>query len=236
MVLHQTRIMGTGGLRMHMELTFTPIDQNQWERGQTFYYFSKMAPTGYSLTVDIDVTNMLQHLKAANLKFFPAYLWLATKCLNEQQEFRIVQKDDIPGYYSFLTPLYATFHEDSKTFSMMWTTYDDDFMTFYESYLQNQKCFGQQRGFLSQCPQQPPENAYTISCVPWISFNHFAVHSYGSSPYYFPSLEAGKFFVQGERTRIPLSITCHHAATDGYHVAKFLETFQHRVNTFLPLP
>lgn len=142
MVLHQTRIMGTGGLRMHMELTFTPIDQNQWERGQTFYYFSKMAPTGYSLTVDIDVTNMLQHLKAANLKFFPAYLWLATKCLNEQQEFRIVQKDDIPGYYSFLTPLYATFHEDSKTFSMMWTTYDDDFMTFYESYLQNQKCFG----------------------------------------------------------------------------------------------
>lgn len=23
----------------------------------------------------------------------------------------------------------------------------------------------------------PPENAYTVSCMPWVSFRHFAVHS-----------------------------------------------------------
>ena len=36
-------------------MNFTPIDFNNWKRREVFYYFSRMAPTGYSLTVDIDV-------------------------------------------------------------------------------------------------------------------------------------------------------------------------------------
>ena len=30
-------------------MKFTPIDLQTWPRGQMFYYFSKMAPTGYTL-------------------------------------------------------------------------------------------------------------------------------------------------------------------------------------------
>ena len=29
---------------------------------------------------------------------------------------------------------------------------------------------------------------------------------------------------------MPLSLTCHHAAADGWHVAKFLEELQEQVN------
>lgn len=69
-------------------MNFTPIDLHAWPCGQMFYYFSKMAPTGYSFTVDLDVTKMRTTLKRAGLKFFPAYLWLVTKTLNRQVEFR----------------------------------------------------------------------------------------------------------------------------------------------------
>ena len=116
---------------MKYEVKFTPIDLQTWPRGQVFYYFSKMAPTGYSMTVDLDVTKMRISLKKANLKFFPAYLWLVTKTLNMQQEFKIAEKDGQIGYYDTLTPLYATFHDDDKTFSLMWTEYDDDFRAFF---------------------------------------------------------------------------------------------------------
>ena len=37
---------------------FTPIAFNTWPRREMFYYFSKMAPTGYSLTVNLDVTQI----------------------------------------------------------------------------------------------------------------------------------------------------------------------------------
>ena len=49
---------------------FTPIDFKNWSRRETFYYFSKMAPTGCSLTVSLDVTSLYRTVKSAGLNFF----------------------------------------------------------------------------------------------------------------------------------------------------------------------
>lgn len=217
---------------MKREPIFTPIDLNTWKRGGMFYYFSKMAPTGYSLTVKLDITEMKAALGKHNLKFFPAYLWLVTELLNRQEEFRIAEKDGQIGNYDFLTPLYAAFHEDDKTFSLMWTEFDEDFGRFYEAYLHNQEKYGGNHGVLAQSEMVPPPNAYTVSCVPWISFEHFAVHNYDNKAYYFPSVEAGKFYEEEGRLLMPLSMTCHHATTDGYHVSLFLEQLQEEMNRF----
>ena len=65
-----------------------------------------------------------------------------------------------------------------------------------------------------------------------MSFQHFAVHSYGLKDYFFPSVEAGKFVFRDGRCFLPLSLTCHHAATDGYHVAQFLERLQADIDAF----
>ena len=211
---------------------FSPLDLRTWKRGQMFYYFAKMAPTGYSLTVDVDITRMLAVCREAGVKFFPAYLWLVTKCLNRQEEFRIAEKEGQIGYYDFLTPLYASFHEDDQTFSLMWTEFQEDFSVFYRAYLENQKRYGDNHGVLCQNRTVPPENAYTVSCVPWISFRSFSVHSYGNKPCYFPSVEAGRYYESGGSILMPLSITCHHAASDGYHVKCFLEDFQESADNF----
>ena len=213
---------------------FTPIDIRTWSRREQFYYFSKMAPTGYSLTVKLDITKMKEVLDSAGMRFFPAYLWLVTKTLNRQQEFRIAEKDGQVGFYDHLTPLYATFHEDDHTFSLMWTAYSEDFRTFHDGYLRNQEQFGKNHGILAQAGVLPPPNAYTVSCVPWISFDHFAVHSYENKPYYFPSVEAGRFTEENGRLMLPLSITCHHATTDGWHVSRFLKELQDNMDQFDP--
>ncbi len=212
-------------------MQFTPINIENWPRRELFWYFSKMAPTGYSLTVNSDITALYNQVKSAKIKFFPVYLWLVTKCLNEQTEFKISSKDDILGYYDTLTPLYASFHDDDKTFSLMWTEFNSDFKVFYDNYIENIKQYGSKHGVLCQ-PGTPPPNSYTVSCVPWISFEHFAVHSYDSKPYYFPSIEAGKFFEDNDKVYMPLSITCHHATTDGWHVNKFLKRLQYEMDNF----
>ena len=46
---------------------FTPIESSNWPRREMFYYFSKMAPTGYSLMVTVDVTKLREAVKAAVL-------------------------------------------------------------------------------------------------------------------------------------------------------------------------
>lgn len=219
-------------MTMDHQVNFIPLEINTWKRRELFYYFSKMAPTGFSLTVDLDVTNLRHTLKTAGLKFYPAYLWLVTRTLNLQPEFKITEKNGQLGYYETLTPLYASFHEDDQTFSFLWTAYAADFSVFYRAYLDNQARYGHQHGVLAQKEYLPPENAYTVSCFPWVSFKSFSVHTYENKPYYFPSVEAGKFYEKDGRTMMPLSITCHHAATDGYHIARFLETLQSDMDHF----
>ena len=78
---------------------FTPLDLRAWPWGETFCYFARMAPTGYSLTVDVDVTRLRKTLRAAGLKFYPAYLWLTTRTLNEQPEFKLAEVEGQLGYY-----------------------------------------------------------------------------------------------------------------------------------------
>lgn len=184
-------------------LKFTPIELSIYERGKTFWYFSKAAPTGYSVTVDIDVTHMLAVLKASGKKFFPAYLWLATKIFCEQKEFCLAMQGKILGFYNTLTPMYAVFHEDDKTFSLLWTEFDDNFSEFYSAYMSDKAAFGNSHGILAKKEPLPPQNAYTISCVPWISFKHFSVHSYENKEYYFPSVESGKFYKTAKRPLCP---------------------------------
>ena len=125
-----------------------------------------MAPTGYSLTVNMDVTRLYETVKKEGVKFFPAYLWLVTKNLKQQIEFKCAVKDGVLGYYDDLTPLYATMHEDDHTISLMWTEYSDDFMEFYNRYLENQKLYGNVHGVLAQPATPPPENAYIVSSLP----------------------------------------------------------------------
>lgn len=213
-----------------MKMQFYPINLQKWPRSQMFFYFSEMAPTGYSITVSMDITIMRKELKKKKKKFFPSYLYLVTKALNKQEEFKIAEKDGILGVWNTLTPMYAAFHEDDKTFSLMWTEYDEDFQVFYHRYNENLNRYGNNHGILAQSDRTPPDNCYTISCIPWVEFQHFAVHCYENKKYFFPSVEAGKFYKENNLLRLPLSITLHHATTDGYHVKCFVEDLQNEMN------
>ncbi len=42
---------------------FYKIDLNEWKRSQYFYYFTKILPTGYSISVNIDITNTYNMIK-----------------------------------------------------------------------------------------------------------------------------------------------------------------------------
>ncbi|MBS4539440.1 chloramphenicol acetyltransferase CAT [Clostridium sp. D2Q-11] len=215
---------------MIIERNFHPIDLQKWPRGQMFYYFSKVAPTGYSLTVELDITVMKTTLKERKIKFFPAYLWLITSMLNKQVEFKVAVKDEVLGYWDTLTPIYPIFHEDDQTISLMWTEYDDKFSVFYDRYLENYQQYANNHGVLSQPDKMPPENSYSISCIPWIEFKHFSLQSFENKPYYFPTVEAGSFVEKNGKIMLPFSITLHHATTDGWHVKQFLDDVKYAMN------
>lgn len=208
---------------------FTPINKATWSMAQPFYYYTEMAPTTYTINVTLDVTILRKTLKENGYKFFPAYLYLVTRAISKQQELRIAIKDGVLGYWDNLTPAYPQFHDDDKTTSLLWTEYDDNFREFYNCYLEDTAKHGESHGILSS-KGVPPANSYVISCIPWFTFDSFSLHNHGIKDYFVPSFEAGGFVESNGKVSMPLSITVHHATTDGYHLKVFFEELQRTMN------
>lgn len=209
---------------------FQSIDIQTWPMAQAFHYYTQMAPTSYTVNVNMDVSFLRKELKTKGIKFFPAYLYLVTRAITRQQELRVAVKDGILGYWDCLTPAYPQFHEDNKTTSLLWTEYNDNFPEFYNQYLTDTKLHGESHGILSS-KGVPPANAYIISCIPWFTFNSFSLHNHGIKDYYVPSFEAGGFTeTSNGKIVMPLSVTVHHATTDGYHLKVFFEELQRTMN------
>lgn len=209
---------------------FYPINRKTWPMAQAFHYYTQMAPTSYTVNVNMDVTILRKKLKANGYKFFPAYLYLVTRAAAKQQALRIAVKDGVLGYWDNLTPAYPQFHEDDKTTSLLWTEYTDDFAEFHCRYLADTAQHGSSHGILSS-KGVPPLNAYIISCIPWFTFNSFSLHNHGIKDYYVPSFETGGFVTdRAGQTTMPLSVTVHHATTEGYHLKVFFEELQRSMN------
>ncbi|MBP0981594.1 MAG: chloramphenicol acetyltransferase CAT [Oscillospiraceae bacterium] len=214
---------------MKMLPIFTPFDMQSWNRREIFHYFSQMAPTCYSITIKLDITDTKSALVEKKLKFFPTYLWLMTTAVNRFPEMTTAVYDGKVGRWNCLTPLYAQFHEDDKSISLLHLQYDDSFSGFYQSYIENQQKFGDKHGLLPQAPDFPPPNSYTVSALPWVEFDSFSLQTKSESPYYFPTIECGKMIV-GERVLLPISITVSHAVCDGWHISEFIKSLEQMLN------
>jgi chloramphenicol O-acetyltransferase type A len=211
---------------MDTEKCFHPIDMKTWPMAETFYYYTQIAPTTYTVNVNMDITGLRKTLKREGYKFFPAYLYLMTRAVCKQPELRVGARNGVVGYWDKLTPTYPQFHDDDKTTSLLWTEYDESFQSFNKSYSEDAERYGGSHGILSS-KGIPLPNAYIVSCIPWFSFNSFSLHNHGIKDYYVPSFEAGGFSESDGKIKMPLSITAHHAVTEGYHIKVFLEHLQY---------
>jgi chloramphenicol O-acetyltransferase type A len=65
-----------------------------------------------------------------------------------------------------------------------------------------------------------------MTAIPWVSFTSF-MHPINMHPCdSIPRFAWGKYFMEGERVRMPLSVQGHHAVLDGIHIARFYEKIQ----------
>ena len=212
-------------------MSFTPADMKTWPRAAEFRFFSMNAAMEISATVTVDVTHLREICRERNVKFTPVFLWLVTDCVNRQKEFRMGMKDDVPGFFDEIHPLFPAFHEDDKSISNLWVAYQP-FPAFLAEYTRIVETYGDVRRFFARRDAFIPENTFVTSMIPWLNFTHFSAHRLGNTPHYTPLVEWGKFTETNGKTTLPVSFTVHHAAADGYHIAKFFEDLQAGCDTF----
>ena len=212
-------------MQNEVNTSFKQIELSTWKRREYFYYFTKMNPTAYSVTVQLEVTKLYSFSKKQDYHFFPSYLFIVTKLLMNHPEFKIARVDGKLVEYEVLHPSYSLFHEEDQSISMMWTTFQSNFSDFYHNYLKDKERYQDKRGAVVK-EQPAPSNTYMIGMIPWLEFTNYTPLPLEGLNSFFPIIQGGKMREENEKSYLPISFTIHHAVADGYHVSEFFRELQ----------
>lgn len=209
-----------------MNQKFHIIDQDTWERKIYFDYYFYKIKSKYTLNATIDITGLIRYKEKHRLKFFPSMLYLILRAVNGNKEFRMgFNANNELGYWEEVVPCYTLFHDESKTFTDIWSEYSEDFAVFYKTMLEDMEKYKNVTGVIKARPGQPA-NFCPVSSLPWLSYTGFAQDTYTETSFLFPLIKFGKYFDQGDKTQLPFSVFVHHAVADGYHTCKLINDIQ----------
>lgn len=208
---------------------FHKIDFETWERKEHFKYYINLIKTNYNLTAELNINQLMEKIKEKKLKFFPTMLYCIIKAVNQNKEFRMdYDKEGNLGYWDYVVPSYTIFHNDDKTFSDIWSEYDENFEKFYKNVVEDIKKYKDIKGVKTKLGRG--DNFCPISCIPWLSFTGCANDTYSEAKMLFPVIAFGKYFKCDEMTMIPISVFVNHAVADGYHTCKLINDIQSIIN------
>lgn len=200
---------------------FEPIDLSRWERAEYFTHYLGEILCTYSMTVRLDVTRV----KQAGQRLHPTMLYALAKAVNAHPEFRMsLDENGKLGVYDRMHPSYTVFHKDIQTFSNLWTVFNEDYAVFCQNYRQDMETYGGIHGM--DAKPGLPENSFTVSMLPWASFEGFNLNLQKGYAYLKPIFTIGKYTEQNGRYTLPLAVQVHHAVCDGFHACRLVDEVQ----------
>jgi chloramphenicol O-acetyltransferase type A len=203
---------------------FTPVPTN-WKRKPYFDYYFRTLKTKYNVNHHIDITELLTGIKERNLKFYPTFLYVIMRIVNQNEEFRMsFDENGKLGTWNYLVPSYTIFHEDDKTFSDIWSEYTPVFKDFYNDVINDMNTYKDVKEIRAK--ENRPANFCLISVIPWLSFHGISQDTHSESTLLFPIIRFGKYYNSGDKTFLPFSIFVDHAIADGYHTSKLINEIE----------
>ncbi|MGI6013943.1 MAG: CatA-like O-acetyltransferase [Oscillospiraceae bacterium] len=210
---------------------YTVVDMEQWPRKDHYAYYTQKLNVGYSMTIRLDVTKLLDCCHQNGYKFYPTFIYCVTSVINRTEALRMFQNQEGElCIWDDVMPNYTIFHEDDSTFSDCWTAFSSDFVTFYRAITDDMERYQDIKGIKAKPGQ--PANFFCISCVPWIDFTGYSNYVAGGTPQFFPIITFGKYTRKEDTVEMPFNLTIAHAVCDGYHTGCFFRDLQEEINNF----
>ncbi len=212
------------------------IDLSHYKRKEHFEHFLTMQDPFAEMTVQVDITDWLRRIKAAEKPFFLSFLYAVGKAANEIPELRQRIRDGGIVEYSRCGASYTTALKDG-TYRYCNIRTDLPF----EEYLRLAK-EAQAQAEMSEHLEEDadPESYFFISCVPWVSYSGlklpkpdplFSVPCITWGRYRAESVPIVKEGALTEETKIliPVTLTVNHALVDGRQMADFYQALADRL-------
>lgn len=209
-------------------MKFNIINVDEWERKECFEHYFNNAKCTYSLTVNIEVTNLINYIKENKLRLYPVFTWIVSKALNNHNEFKMsLNEEGKIGYFDEISPCYSVLNEKTKVMNDLLTPYSSEFSKFYKMMVNDLEMYKKDPSYTTKFEN----NFYLSSCIPWINYSSFNVNNETNMPMLFPMVTWGKYYNENGKLLMPVSLQVHHSVADGYHCSLFYNEVQDMVRS-----
>ncbi|WP_273838993.1 type A chloramphenicol O-acetyltransferase [Providencia rettgeri] len=205
-------------------MSYIRFNVEKWQRKEHYHLYSEHVNCGFSLTAKIDITSLVNFISLRDYRFYPMMIYLLSSLVNRHDEFKLSKKDGELILWEKVHPSFTIFHNQTETFSSLWCEYSDNIQTFMGNY-HHQLTLHKDDAKLTPQPNQA-ENIFYISSLPWVSFESFNLNIANTASNFTPIFTMGKFYREGDKILLPLSVQVHHAVCDGFHVGRFVNELQ----------
>lgn len=195
------------------------INLDSWKRIKHYNFYKDFDFPLFSISLDIDITAIIEYVKAKNIKFFPTFIYVMMKAMNRIDEFKYRIRGDQVVLHDQVTPSYTVLNEN-ELYVFCTTEYEDDFERFTTRVLEDIE-ESKHSDRLEDIPGR--DDLVFISSLPWIRFKNTTHPIDTKHPDSFPRITFGQYFKENDRYLMPFCVFVHHGLCDGLHVSRLVE-------------
>lgn len=201
-------------------MNYRVINMEEYYRRGVFRHFSEDCKCSVSMTSRIDVTELYRYSKETGTRFYINFLYVLSCALNSRDDYRMAwdwQKNEMICY-DRINPTQYIFHDDTETFTVAYTEYDEDYKVFYSNAERDMEAAKATREYGLDAASHP--NWFDASCIPWLSYDSLNIELPDGYLYLSPIINWGSYREENGRLMMPVTVRLNHAVADGYLVAK----------------
>jgi chloramphenicol O-acetyltransferase type A len=209
---------------------YREIYLENWERRTTFEFFKDYKDPFFNMAANLDVTRLYRFCKQTSMPFSIAALYFSIATANEIREFRLRMIGETVVEFDMVEAT-QTMLNDDNTFSFCYFPMKPSLEDFVASGLGSRETYRELKSF---DVEKDRIDLIYYSVIPWVSFTSFKHANSGDNRQTVPRMVFGKMFETGEKRLMPFSVEVHHCLMDGYHVGRYFNVFQEKLDSVAP--
>ena len=214
-------------------MNYSVIDKETYRRNGMYRHFTADCKCSASITARIDVTELAAYSRKTDTKFYINFLYLLSKVLNSREDYRmgyLWESDELISW-DVINPTQYIFHEDTETFTVVYTEYSEDYETFYQAALNDAEEAKKTREYGLDAANHP--NWFDASYIPWISYDSLNIELPDGYPYFIPIINWGRYREENGRLMMPVTVRMNHAVADGFLIGNVFRLLQNEMKSFV---
>ena len=211
-----------------MVADYREVDVDRWERKATFDFFREYKDPFFNMAANVDVSRLYSFCKARDWPFSIAALYCSLSAANEIREFRLRMIEEKVVEFDRVEASQTILNEDN-TFSFCYFPWRGSISEFIDEGRRSREKYGALKSFAVEIGRL---DLIYYSVIPWVSFTSFKHANSGDNRQTVPRMVFGKMFEQDGKRLMPFSVEAHHCLMDGYHVGRYFNLFQEKLDSF----